>query len=118
MFRSLYRHGFARVAACVGRSHIADPEANAAEIRRLAEQCDADGVAVAVFPELCLSAYALEDLLLQETLLERVEAALLANYAGGVVVMKMGTATVSREELREAIRSDPKPRLEARWASS
>lgn len=78
MFRSLYRHGFARVAACVGRSHIADPEANAAEIRRLAERCDADGVAVAVFPELCLSAYALEDLLLQETLLERVEAALLA----------------------------------------
>jgi rfaE bifunctional protein kinase chain/domain len=46
------------------------------------------------------------------------EAALLANYAGGVVVMKMGTATVSRDELREAIRSDPKPRVEARWASS
>ncbi|KMO34409.1 NAD synthetase [Methylobacterium tarhaniae] len=78
MFRSLYRHGFARVAACVGRSHIADPDANAAEIRQLAEACDADGVAVAVFPELCLSAYALEDLLLQETLLERVEAALLS----------------------------------------
>jgi bifunctional ADP-heptose synthase (sugar kinase/adenylyltransferase) len=47
-----------------------------------------------------------------------LEAALLANYAGGVVVMKMGTATVSPEELRDAIRSDPKPRLEARWASS
>ncbi|TGD95294.1 NAD(+) synthase [Methylobacterium nonmethylotrophicum] len=76
MFRSLYRHGFARVAACVGRSHIADPDANAAEIRRLAEACDRDGVAVAVFPELCLSGYALEDLLLQETLLDRVEAAL------------------------------------------
>ena len=47
-----------------------------------------------------------------------LEAALLANYAGGVVVMKMGTATVSPDELREAIRSDPRPRLEARWASS
>ena len=34
------------------------------------------------------------------------EAALLANYAGGIVVMKRGTATVSREELREAVRSD------------
>ncbi len=34
------------------------------------------------------------------------EAALLANFAGGVVVMKIGTATVSPEELREAIRSD------------
>jgi bifunctional ADP-heptose synthase (sugar kinase/adenylyltransferase) len=31
------------------------------------------------------------------------EAALLANTAGGLVVMKRGTATVSREELRRAI---------------
>jgi rfaE bifunctional protein kinase chain/domain len=34
------------------------------------------------------------------------EAALLANFAGGVVVMKMGTATVTPKELQEAIRSD------------
>ncbi|MGH9440722.1 MAG: bifunctional heptose 7-phosphate kinase/heptose 1-phosphate adenyltransferase [Thermoanaerobaculia bacterium] len=34
------------------------------------------------------------------------EAALLSNFAGGVVVMKMGTATVSPEELREAIDRD------------
>jgi D-glycero-beta-D-manno-heptose-7-phosphate kinase len=33
-------------------------------------------------------------------------AARLANYAGGVVVMKRGTATVSRDELRAAIRPD------------
>ncbi len=31
------------------------------------------------------------------------EAALLANYAGGIVVMKRGTATVSREELQRAV---------------
>jgi rfaE bifunctional protein kinase chain/domain len=36
------------------------------------------------------------------------EAALLANYAGGIVVMKRGTATVSREELRRAVDSDRK----------
>jgi|SoiMethySBSTD1v2_1073268.scaffolds.fasta_scaffold45617_3 rfaE bifunctional protein kinase chain/domain len=36
-----------------------------------------------------------------------VEAALLANYAGGIVVMKRGTATVSPEELRSAARLDP-----------
>ncbi len=41
-----------------------------------------------------------------------LEAALLANYAGGVVVMKMGTATLSTEELRAAIVNDPKPREE------
>jgi rfaE bifunctional protein kinase chain/domain len=36
------------------------------------------------------------------------EAALLANYAGGIVVMKRGTATVSCEELSRAIKSDRK----------
>jgi rfaE bifunctional protein kinase chain/domain len=34
------------------------------------------------------------------------EAAKLANYGGGIVVMKMGTATVSNEELRHAIDRD------------
>jgi len=37
-----------------------------------------------------------------------LEAALLANYAGGVVVMKMGTATLTSDELRRAIESDPR----------
>jgi bifunctional ADP-heptose synthase (sugar kinase/adenylyltransferase) len=35
-------------------------------------------------------------------------AARLANHAGGLVVMKRGTATVTREELREAVRRDEK----------
>jgi rfaE bifunctional protein kinase chain/domain len=35
------------------------------------------------------------------------EAAQLANYAGGIVVMKRGTATVSREELLHAIEQTP-----------
>lgn len=34
------------------------------------------------------------------------EAAMLANYAGGIVVMKKGTATVSPRELKEAILSE------------
>jgi rfaE bifunctional protein kinase chain/domain len=34
------------------------------------------------------------------------EAAQLANYGGGVVVMKLGTATVTRDELRAAIAHD------------
>ncbi len=36
-----------------------------------------------------------------------VEAAHLANYAGGIVVMKRGTATVSREELLHALEQAP-----------
>jgi bifunctional ADP-heptose synthase (sugar kinase/adenylyltransferase) len=34
------------------------------------------------------------------------EAARLANYAGGIVVMKRGTATVSADELRGAVVAD------------
>lgn len=36
-----------------------------------------------------------------------LEAALLANYAGGLVVMKMGTATLSPEELVAAVETSP-----------
>ncbi|KQP80503.1 NAD(+) synthase [Methylobacterium sp. Leaf117] len=74
-FRSLYRHGFARVAACTTRSHPADPARNVEAILALARSCDAAGAAVAVFPELCVSAYAIEDLFLQVTVLDAVEAA-------------------------------------------
>jgi len=35
------------------------------------------------------------------------EAAYLANYAGGIVVMKRGTATVSRQELLDALEQSP-----------
>ena len=74
-FRSLYRHGFARVAACTGRSHPAEPDRNAEAVLALARTCHARGAALAVFPELALSAYAIEDLFLQETLLDAVEEA-------------------------------------------
>lgn len=46
-----------------------------------------------------------------------LEAALLANYAGGVVVMKMGTATCSPEELRRVVESDLRPLEGLRWGS-
>ena len=35
------------------------------------------------------------------------EAAQVANYAGGIVVMKRGTATASRDELLQAIEQSP-----------
>ncbi|MBL6078599.1 NAD(+) synthase [Belnapia sp. T18] len=74
-FHSLYRHGFARVAACTIRSALADPASNAAEILRVAREAHGRGAAVAVFPELALSAYSIEDLLLQDALLDAVEEA-------------------------------------------
>src|SRR4051795_12296484 len=77
-FRSIYSHGFARVAACVTVSHVANPTANAAEILEAARACHEKSVAVAVFPELCLSGYAIEDLLLQDALLDAVVRGLAA----------------------------------------
>ncbi len=42
------------------------------------------------------------------------EAAHLANYAGGIVVMKRGTATVTAKELRRAVVSDSERNVRAR----
>jgi NAD+ synthase (glutamine-hydrolysing) len=74
-FRSIYRHGLARVAACTTRCTLADPAANAAEILGAAGVCHDRGVALAVFPELGISGYAISDLLHQSALLDGVEAA-------------------------------------------
>ena len=81
-FRSIYRHGFARVAACTIRSALADPSANAAAILDLARACADQSAGLAVFPELALSAYAIDDLLLQDPLLEAVERAVAALVEG------------------------------------
>jgi bifunctional ADP-heptose synthase (sugar kinase/adenylyltransferase) len=45
------------------------------------------------------------------------EAARLANFAGGLVVMKRGTATVTAAELRRAISDDTAGRSDRRRAS-
>src|SRR3954471_4174929 len=75
-FRSIYQHGFARVAACTGRVALVDPPANAAMVVRQARACSEEGVVVAVFPELTLTGYSLEDLVLQDAVLNEVETAL------------------------------------------
>jgi bifunctional ADP-heptose synthase (sugar kinase/adenylyltransferase) len=47
-----------------------------------------------------------------------LEAAILADYAGGVVVAKMGTATLSAAELRRAVESDTRPVTDLRWGAA
>jgi NAD+ synthase (glutamine-hydrolysing) len=88
-FRSLYRHGFARVAACTTRTTLADPVTNAQTILRTAEDCDRQSVAVAVFPELGLSGYAISDLLQQATVLDTVETAIETLIAGSSDLMPL-----------------------------
>ncbi|MBP2366094.1 NAD+ synthase (glutamine-hydrolyzing) [Pseudonocardia parietis] len=77
-FRSVYRHHFLRVAASTLHTTIAEPAANAAAVLEVARGCSAEGVGLVVFPELTLSGYSLEDILLQDTLLEAVERELVA----------------------------------------
>ena len=76
-FTSIYRHGFARVAACTTRCTPADPAANAAAVLEAARACHDKSVAVALFPELALSGYAIDDLLMQDPLIDAVEQAIL-----------------------------------------
>jgi NAD+ synthase (glutamine-hydrolysing) len=73
-FHAIHSHGFVRVAACTPAVAVGDPGFNAAQILALAREGDARGVDLMLFPELGLSAYAIDDLLLQDALLSRVEA--------------------------------------------
>ena len=76
-FYSAYHQGFVRVAACTHHTTLADPAANAESVLRMARTCHDDSVALAVFPELTLSGYSIEDILLQDALLDAVEDAVL-----------------------------------------
>lgn len=77
-FHSPYRHGFVRVAAATPIVAPANPLVNAADCGELAERAHAAGAAIALFPELALSGYAIDDLLLQAPLLDAVEQSLRA----------------------------------------
>nr|WP_321984356.1 NAD(+) synthase [uncultured Lichenicoccus sp.] len=88
-FLSIYRHGFVRVAACTLPVALADPMANAGATASLAAECGKQGAALAVFPELGLSGYTIDDLRQQDALLDAVEAALdhLAGCSAGFMPM-------------------------------
>ncbi len=98
-FRSLYAHGFARVAACSTRTHLADPGRNAEAVLAMARACAAEGAVLAVFAELTLSGYSIEDLLLQDALLDAVEAAIGTVVAGSA---ELATVLVVGAPLRHA----------------
>jgi len=88
-FHSLYRHGFARVTACTIKVGVADPNANAGAILDMARACHERGTALVLLPELALSAYAIDDLLLQDALLEAVEAGVAAIVEGSRELMPL-----------------------------
>ncbi len=75
-FNNLYAHGFVRVAACAPVVAPANPAANAEAILKFWREADTERAALLLTPELSLSAYAIDDLLLQDPLLDAVEAAI------------------------------------------
>jgi NAD+ synthase (glutamine-hydrolysing) len=72
-FFSPYRHEFVRVAAGVPHIAVGDPRRNGDNLLALLAAADAARIALFVLPELCLSAYAIDDLLFQDALLDEVE---------------------------------------------
>ncbi len=104
-FRSIYTHGFLRVAACTVETAIAEPARNAASILAAAHACDRSGVGLAVFPELSVSGYALEDLFLQQALHEAVASGLDAIVEGSrdlLPVLVVGAPLRHRHRLYNA----------------
>ncbi|MCR2814870.1 NAD(+) synthase [Microbacterium jiangjiandongii] len=75
-FESIYRHGFARIAACTVPLAVADPATNAEAVLQSWRECHDEAVAVAIFPELCLTGYSIEDLVMQDAVLDAVEQAI------------------------------------------
>src|SRR4029077_7999648 len=65
---------FVRLAAATPKASVGDPAANTAAILKLAREADVGRAAIVVFPNLGVSAYAIDELLHQDALLEAVEA--------------------------------------------
>ena len=85
-FFSIHRQGFVRVAACTPRIHVGDPRRNSDETLALMRQGEARHADLMLFPELGLSAYAIDDLLLQDVVLDAVEHAIAKIGTDGVGV--------------------------------
>ncbi|PLK28027.1 NAD(+) synthase [Porphyrobacter sp. TH134] len=75
-FFDMHTHGFVRVATATPCSRTADVAYNTAGVLAEARKAHDANVDLVVFPELTLSSYAIDDLLLQHALIERVEQAL------------------------------------------
>src|SRR5260370_21257280 len=75
-FHSIYSHGFIRAAVCIPSLRVADPDFNVEQTLGLATQASKQHVAVALFPELGISAYSNEDLFHQDALLDATARAL------------------------------------------
>jgi NAD+ synthase (glutamine-hydrolysing) len=75
-FHAMHRHGFVRVAASTPAVRTADIPFNRDAIIAEARRAHDAHVDLVVYPELCLSSYMLDDLVMQSAFLDRVKTAL------------------------------------------
>ncbi len=69
------KYGFVKIGCCSPAIRVADCTGNAAKIIAMAKNMYADGVRVAVFPELCVTGASCGDLFVRGVLLESAEQA-------------------------------------------
>jgi len=88
-FYDMHRHGFVRVATSTPRVRTADVAYNACAIVEEAQRAHEAHVDLLVYPELSLSSYALDDLVMQDALLDAVEGEI-----AGIVAASKGLSPV------------------------
>jgi NAD+ synthase (glutamine-hydrolysing) len=101
-FYDMHRHGFVRVATSTPRVRTADVACNRDAIIAEARRAHDAGVDLLVYPELCLSSYAIDDLHLQQAMIEAVEEAIaeiVAASRGLSPVLLIGAALADRGRL-------------------
>ena len=96
-FEAIHRHGYVRAAAATPTASSGDVTFNVAQTIALAREADARGIDLAIFPELNISSYAVDDLFLQEAFLDAVETGLGEIRAG---TADLGTVLVLGAPLR------------------
>ncbi len=101
-FTSIHRHGMVRVAAAMPLVAVADPAVNARAIIERARAAEAEGADLIVFPELCVTGYAIDDLLTQQALLDaalKAIAEIAAETASSRAVLAIGAPLVRNGRL-------------------
>ncbi len=88
-FYDMHRHGLVRVATSTPKVRTADVAYNRDGIIAEARRAHEAGVDLLVYPELCLSSYAIDDLHLQQAMIEAVEDAI-----GAIVEASRGLSPV------------------------
>src|SRR5919206_167074 len=98
-FHSIYTHRFIRAAVCIPFVRVADPHFNVEQTLGLARGASELNTAVALFPEMGISAYSNEDLFLSAEICEDVWAPIppssYAALAGATVLANLSARNIT-----------------------